>query len=269
VPELSPFQGTRVADWTSDLFALSETHYGRKHHSAAHAHEGATFAFVLHGGFTERQGSRAIECRPGDVLFRPSALEHDDLFADRETRCFNIDLPADFVPPSARSVVDSRVGGAAWAAQRILAEARRSGPGDPLAVEAQVADLVATLCPPPRSAMTSRMERVCSRLAETFAQSWSLSALAREAQVHPAHFARAFRQAQGESVGQHVHRLRVEYAAKQLARTSVPIAEIAVAAGFADQAHFSRVFRRHTGESPARFRTALHGARVHRSFKTG
>ncbi len=82
------------------------------------------------------------------------------------------------------------------------------------------------------------------------------------------HFARTFRAAHGVSVGAYVHRLRAEYAARELARTSTPIAAIASAAGFADQAHLTRVFRRLTGATPARFRASFRDATL-RSFKTG
>ena len=40
-------------------------------------------------------------------------------------------------------------------------------------------------------------------------------------------------------------------------RTDEPLASIAQILGFADQSHFTNVFRRETGETPARFRAAL------------
>jgi AraC family transcriptional regulator len=49
----------------------------------------------------------------------------------------------------------------------------------------------------------------------------------------------------------------VARAARELAETDAPLAEIALAAGFADQSHFSNVFRRETGLSPSAFRRAV------------
>jgi AraC-like DNA-binding protein len=81
----------------------------------------------------------------------------------------------------------------------------------------------------------------------------SLTELAAEAGVHPGHLARAFRQRFGVTVCQYSRNLRLEWAASQLAGDS-PLAVIAVEAGFADQSHFTREFRRHFGVTPGRYR---------------
>ena len=77
--------------------------------------------------------------------------------------------------------------------------------------------------------------------------------------VHPVTLARGFRKAYGCSVGAYLRWLRVARAARRLAETEAPLAEVALAAGFADQSHFSNVFRRETGLSPSQFRRAVRG----------
>jgi AraC family transcriptional regulator len=49
----------------------------------------------------------------------------------------------------------------------------------------------------------------------------------------------------------------LEDASRQLVATKRSLADIALAAGFADQAHFSRVFKERTGMTPAKFRAAF------------
>jgi AraC family transcriptional regulator len=66
--------------------------------------------------------------------------------------------------------------------------------------------------------------------------------------------ARGFRKAYGCSVGAYLRWLRIVHAARRLAESDEPLAEIALEAGFADQSHFSNVFRRETGLSPSVFR---------------
>jgi transcriptional regulator GlxA family with amidase domain len=56
---------------------------------------------------------------------------------------------------------------------------------------------------------------------------------------------------------QYVLRARVDHAAGLLAGTDLPLAEVAAAAGFYDQASFTRTFGRLTGETPAQFRRAV------------
>lgn len=65
---------------------------------------------------------------------------------------------------------------------------------------------------------------------------------------------RRVRRAFGISPRQLVLRLRVDRAAHLLTSTTVPLVQVASAAGFADQASFTRTFARVTGETPAVFR---------------
>lgn len=78
--------------------------------------------------------------------------------------------------------------------------------------------------------------------------------LAAIAGTTPAALSRRLRRVTGLSTTQLVLRSRIDAAAHLLARTSTPLAEIAVATGFYDQAAFSRQFARLSGETPAQFR---------------
>ena len=83
--------------------------------------------------------------------------------------------------------------------------------------------------------------------------------LARTAGVHPAHLAKSFRRYFGTSIGSYLLERRLEWAALELVETDRSIAAIALAAGFADQSHFTRRFRARTGRTPARLRAAARG----------
>lgn len=65
---------------------------------------------------------------------------------------------------------------------------------------------------------------------------------------------RRVRRVFGLSPRQLVLRLRVDRATHLLSSTTVPLAQVATAAGFSDQASFTRTFARVTGETPAAFR---------------
>ena len=62
----------------------------------------------------------------------------------------------------------------------------------------------------------------------------------------------------GMLAGAYLREIRVQRAADALARSSAPLAQIALDAGFADQSHFTRVFRTAHGVTPQRWR-ALRG----------
>ena len=67
------------------------------------------------------------------------------------------------------------------------------------------------------------------------------------------YFVTAFHQRTGETPHTCLTRYRVERA-QRLLRGSMGIAEVAMACGFSDQSHLTRVFSRHTGLSPGEWR---------------
>jgi AraC-like DNA-binding protein len=79
----------------------------------------------------------------------------------------------------------------------------------------------------------------------------STSALARMLGLHPAWLARAYRQATGEGLRGTLHRRWVERAVLLLRESSLAQADIAADAGFCDQSHMIRVFRRVLGRTPS------------------
>jgi AraC family transcriptional regulator len=93
-------------------------------------------------------------------------------------------------------------------------------------------------------------------LRERTPQAPSLTELAAEAGVHPGHLARAFKQTFGVTVCEYSRTLRLEWAAERL-RGDTALAQVAYDAGFADQSHFTRAFRRHQGVTPGRYRELL------------
>jgi AraC family transcriptional regulator len=86
-----------------------------------------------------------------------------------------------------------------------------------------------------------------------------LAELARAVQVHPVHLSRTFRRRFHRTVADYVRSLRLDWSARQLATGEEPLCAIALRAGFADQSHFGRVFKQHTGMTPARYRRSLRG----------
>ncbi len=89
---------------------------------------------------------------------------------------------------------------------------------------------------------------------ENLAADISIDELAALAGMSRSHFSHRFKASFGQSPHQYVLFRRVERARNLLATTDMPVAEIALACGFADQAHMSTAFKRHAGLTPALFR---------------
>lgn len=67
-------------------------------------------------------------------------------------------------------------------------------------------------------------------------------------------FYNRFKTITGVSPVVYLARLRMSHAATLLAGTSLPVAEIAAAAGYDDFRYFSRVFKKHHGMTPSQYR---------------
>lgn len=106
-----------------------------------------------------------------------------------------------------------------------------------------------------------RLRRVEQYIADHFDRCVSLSELANVAGLSRMHFAAQFRAATGYRPREYLLNHRVEHAKTLLTTTERPLAEIALAVGFSTQAHFSTVFKRISGQSPARWRLASKAAR--------
>ncbi len=87
----------------------------------------------------------------------------------------------------------------------------------------------------------------------------SLEDLAGVAHFSPFHFHRIFRGMVGESVKEHVRRLRLERAAHRLKFTDLPVTRLAFDAGYETHESFTRAFHAMFDVSPSQFR-ATHRA---------
>ena len=87
-----------------------------------------------------------------------------------------------------------------------------------------------------------------------------LAQVARECKLSVSHFARAFRKATGHPPHRWLVCRRVDRAKDLLQRSTFPMADIALQCGFADQASFSRAFKRVVGASPGGWRRACRAA---------
>ena len=143
-------------------------------------------------------------------------------------------------------------------ALRLYREFYRDDPVAPLAAEGLALEILAEAFRR-QGAVTQRIpprwvKRVKEVLHDRFNEQLTLFEIARSASIHPTHLARAFRRHFGCPVGEYVRQRRVEFVCDQLTNTSLPLAEIALAAGFSDQSHFNRIFKRCMAMTPSQFR---------------
>lgn len=101
--------------------------------------------------------------------------------------------------------------------------------------------------------------RALELLDSRHAEELSLETVAAELGVSPSHLSRLLGRFAGMGFADCLARLRVERAKAYLLSDGISVKEAAILVGFRDPAYFARVFRRFEGESPAEFRSGIHG----------
>ena len=239
---------------------------------ASHTHANAVFGIMLAGGFRTRILGRDVDYLASGAWTEPAEERHTNVARADGARVLIVQAG----PAS---------GGLAAACRRLLDEVVYIQSVDLLAeasrLEAEFAapdDLSALVAEGTALALLARAARLYRRrLHHDRGPHWlhaavdylhshrldriDLGALATSVGVHPSRLAHEFRARLGTTPGEYVRRLRLAWAADRLREADSSIAEIAVRAGFYDQSHFSRTFRRHFGAAPAEWRRARRSGR--------
>lgn len=236
-----------------------------------HRHGSAALFVWLQGRLEVDLGREAwMLSRPGEVLVMPAGLEHREHGGPDGGRCLMIQgTPDSPVRDEMTEVVQTGRGGVVGPLDTLprTLEAALSGPLDVrrrLRARAVCLDLLAgfdDLHSRTGTFASPAWLRAATRwIDEHYLEEWSLSELSERFGVSPSHLTRCFREELGTSVGARIRKLRLEHAAKRLSTTDIPISDVASEAGFSDQSHLTRLFRRRYGTTPARYRrTASRG----------
>lgn len=99
--------------------------------------------------------------------------------------------------------------------------------------------------------------RICEYVESHLDEKLRLDHLAAMAGLSIHHFARAFRQSVGVPPHSYLLQQRLKHVERMLRDTELPLSEIALSAGFSDQSHLSRHFRRFAGVAPSAARWKL------------
>jgi AraC-like DNA-binding protein len=166
-------------------------------------------------------------------------------------------------PPAFRvpSIVDTDTAQRLSRVHRLLPDASRSLERDELLIDALervfAISGAPTVLTPDRGAEPVRIRRVLDHLHAHAPEPISLTALADSLDWTPAHLSRAFRKHVGMPPYAYLLQLRISIGRRALA-DGASIAAAALAAGFADQSHFTREFRRRTGATPGAYQALVH-----------
>jgi AraC family transcriptional regulator len=222
-----------------------------------HSHQLPFFGMLLGGSYREHYVHEERFFGPFTIMFRPAGVPHQDEIGPQGVKFFEIEILPEWqrqMEGLENPCEDFGGGKLLWLAMKLFRETR--GECDGLSVESLLAELLGVVAPSRETAKDapSWLARVKDKLESEFCERLTLDELSEEADVHPVHLSRVFRRCTREGIGDYMHRLRVRAACEQMLKPDTSLTEVALEKGFADQSHFTRVFRRVTGMSPGAFR---------------
>lgn len=198
-------------------------------------------AFLRRTGRTSKReviGSRAV-----DLFSAPLAQRYEEqdqtVFATRRPLRNELEL------------IRRPDGGLGWYVTTKLPVVSRDGPGRLTGLVSISRDL---RTPSADDSSAKALRRVVEHVRANLTETIRVAGLAAAAGLSESQLERRMRKTFGLSAMQYVLRARSERAAELLAETDLPLAEVAVLAGFYDQADLTHRFARLTNETPAQFR---------------
>lgn len=236
--------------WAGDGMAAHLRHYPPALVQPKHDHDRAHLSFLLTGSFAERGDTGEATPIGGRHSFKPQGAYHAVDFGRQGALILSIEFGE--VPVGLQATKGWRPSARSAAAQARLILDGVADPAD------AVASLLGSIAPAgtatPTSAPLWLRRSVDHLMGDPTAD---ISAVAADAGVHRVHLARACQRHFGLSPTHIRLHAKLNRALHLMIDQGARPCEAALAAGFADQAHWSRASRAMAGISPVRLRALL------------
>jgi AraC family transcriptional regulator len=246
---------------------LTLSRYAPDPEQPLHVHTHPTLFIPIVGEHRDQTRTGACAQEELSPVFHPTFEPHASVVGRRGMLGLNLEFEPAWLEDhelTERSLGDYRLPEpTVWsrlAAVRLVCLALRPAAGAWAELHTQALELLEPLvrraAPSTAAGCPGWLRRAEEFLHARFGSSISLRDVAREAGVHPVYCARVFRRRHGCPVSAYLRALRLAEAGRLVLRQGRSLAEAALAAGFADQAHLSRCFRRQFGFGPRALRVA-------------
>lgn len=261
-PQPPPSDPYSVVSMCRGGVSVHLTRYAPGERMGRHAHDVASVSMVLRGGVEEESSDRRFVAATGDCVVKPVGAAHANHFGPGATRMLQLEfdtsrhhageeqpaIPAGLYGLHPMTTLTP----AMFGLYRALCNSAPTGERDERLTD--VLGAIASLPAQKLGRAPGWMCRVERDIELGLDARLRVSALAASVGVHPVHLSRVFHRAHGCGVMSYIHRRRVRRAIDLLATSRRPLADIAAALGFADQAHLTRVFHQVLGQPPGAFR---------------
>jgi AraC family transcriptional regulator len=255
---------------TTAGFRVTEAWFPAGAQLRPHTHDRAILALVMQGSLRTSIAGRALDCDAATLWTEPLGEVHANQVGNAGAHVVVVEADGHgdvltAVRPlldEVRLLSDLDVMGYGM---RLLRELRTDDRMSALSAEAHIVTLFADAARL-GSPLTSRAPVWLLTARDMLREEWqsgiTVAQVANSVGVHPAHLTRTFRRHFGQSIGDYLRRVRVDWAVGRLG-SGEPISIVACRAGFSDQSHFTRQCKRYLGHTPSECRSWLsEGRRV-------
>lgn len=113
----------------------------------------------------------------------------------------------------------------------------------------------------PKIRHSDTIYRVMEYIKSNFNRKLTLEEIASYVYLSPSHLSGMFRKETGQTISMYITYIRIEKSKLMLTQKGTKVADVAELCGFEDQGYFTRVFRKHTGVSPRKYRENAFGSK--------
>lgn len=252
------YLGQNLKSIENSLFRFSITSYRPYSILEKHYHQNNYLSLLIEGNYLERNSSDESFIIAGDILFRPSAYTHENIFKSNSGRCFNIEFKSGWnkdadanlkIPDSFKHFKSGNFP----PLYKLFTNFQRQYSED-LSSEL-IFDWIFQVN---RSTISAGhqpwIKKVQTIIKDEIEVFHSLQSLSERVFVHPVHLSRAFKEKTGFTISVYQLKIKLSNSISLLFNTSLSISDISYRNGFYDEAHFIRSFQAIYKISPQKFR---------------
>lgn len=247
--------------WQTANVLLTEVRHTAAKSVDEHQHDAPYFSLLLEGSYEERGDGFDLRYEPYTLVFHSAGTIHQDRMLG-PCRFFAVDLLPAWEAVIAQlggtraHVFELAGGDPVWIVLRLYREFLAREDSTESATEALIYELCAYVASRGGEDFhePAWLGAADATVRERYGEPLDLAALASSIGVHPTHLCRAYRRFRGHTITDAIVGARIQHVARRLTDSGETLAQIAVEAGFTDQSHMTKIFKRITGYPPGEHR---------------
>ncbi len=219
-------------------------------------------SIILQGTLKESACKKEVFAHSGSIVLKPGDLYHQNEYGIKGSRIVSILLKDEvFTKLTAEQFMDYRwfhgLPTASTAFQIASKLTKISTEEDLYDSVIYLLSILKESFDPKNTLPPSWLKKIEEQIRDEYYKSLRTRDIAEKIGVHPVYLARVFRQYYGCSLKSFLQNIRIENAMQELGEMQKSLIHIALDAGFSDQSHFNRIFKKALNLPPGAFQKWL------------